>query len=539
VNLTLLLLPILLWIQAPSPPRAAITGRVVNGVTGVPVRNARIQLFSISDASSNSLGGGEALDAWTDSTGAFEFPNLRPGQFGLDVRKDGFWYDRSQLPDGAPDSFITLHDGEQKSKLLLRLTPWGVLSGRIKDEDGEPVRGIWVAAMVYNYTAKGRVLTAGMGDVTNDRGEYRMFQVAPGRYYLRAGTHPSEVHNRDGGTSYIPTFYPGVGEAAGASWIDLAAGQQVADLNFVVRRARLATISGRLMAPKDAVKTFVRLVTLDAAGSVTSILDLPLKRDNSFTASGVQSGAIELAAGYQLGDQRFGATLPLQVGSKDIDGIELHGIPPLTLHGRVLVEGGDVSPSGVQVSLLGTWAARDENGPREPAAVHADGNFTIADVSPAIYQVYLNGLNGIYWKDTRWGPGGGGAELVEGHLDLTLGAPPNAELTIVIGADPGQVSGTVSDADSKPLSAFVVLASVGAAPRRAFLSRSSGSGHFIIDNVPPGDYKLFAWREQVDYGRVMYDPEYLKPVESEGQEVRVEGNGKQVVDAKLTEKRPN
>jgi hypothetical protein len=286
-----------------------------------------------------------------------------------------------------------------------------------------------------------------------------------------------------------------------------------------------------VIVPQGAVKPYLQVISLDAFGGWTASVDWPLKRDNSFVFTGLQPGPIQLFGGYQVGERLFTGSVALQVGTEEISGIELRPVPPLKITGHVSVEGGSVNPSRVQVSL---------NGPRNNgfAEVREDGSFTFDNVVAAVYQVYLNGLDSVYEKAIRWGPSGNETDLVDGHLDLTAGVSAKALLSVVVGADPGQITGAVHDADLNPVSAWLVLVSAGSGRRHAYVVTSSGLGRFTLDNLPPGDYKLYAWRKQVDYGRILYDPDYLRSVESEGQSVHVDPHSKQTVDTKLIDKRP-
>jgi hypothetical protein len=305
-------------------------------------------------------------------------------------------------------------------------------------------------------------------------------------------------------------------------------------INFVLHRAHLTTIRGRLIAPPEAMRPFLQIATFNGLGGAIATSDWPLNRDHSFVISGLAKGSYELFAGYQMGDRHYAVNMPLELGSEDISGLELRPAPPSSLAGRVRVEGGNVSPSRLQVSL--------NSGSRttEAAWVHEDGNFVLPDVTPGAYIVYLNGLDGVYLKAVYWGPGGHGAELVDQHIDLTKGVPANTELSIVVGADPGQIIGTVRDADLKAvIGAWVVLASPAAADRRhAFFAISDQAGRYTFNNLPPGDYKLYSWRDQIDSGRAEHDATYLAPVESEGQDVHVDPHSQQALDTKVIDKRP-
>jgi hypothetical protein len=328
------------------------------------------------------------------------------------------------------DRLHTLDDGQKKDNVVLRLAPFGVITGRVRDEEGGPVPHMFVSAMVFSYAARGRILTARASATTDDRGEYRMFEVQPGRYCIGAGPVFARPKSAGDDTSYQTSYFPGVIDPTAATLVELAPGQQLSGINFVLHRAHLTTIRGRLIAPPEAMRPFLQIATFNGLGGAIATRDWPLNRDHSFVVSGLSKGSYELFAGYQIGDRHYAVNLPLELGSEDISGLELRPTPPSSLAGRVRVEGGNVSPSRLQVSL--------NSGSRttEAAWVHEDGSFVLPDVTPGAYIVYLNGLDGVYLKAVYWGPGGHGTELVDQHIDLTKPPPANAEFNIVVGADP-------------------------------------------------------------------------------------------------------
>ena len=78
--------------------------------------------------------------------------------------------------------------GQTTRDLLLRLTPAATISGRIRDPQGLPLVDVPVHLFRSSYDFQGRRSSQPAGGVrTNDRGEYRICWVTPGRYYLLAG----------------------------------------------------------------------------------------------------------------------------------------------------------------------------------------------------------------------------------------------------------------------------------------------------------------------------------------------------------------
>ncbi len=102
----------------------------------------------------------------------------------------------------------------------------GVIAGRITDEFGEPLANTAVSAMRYQTaTVSGRRRATACGDApTNDIGEFRLFGLGPGQYYLSA-TLPGSNSARRRRTLdevYAPTYYPGTPNAGTAQPLTIA-----------------------------------------------------------------------------------------------------------------------------------------------------------------------------------------------------------------------------------------------------------------------------------------------------------------------------
>ena len=57
-------------------------------------------------------------------------------------------------PDG-PSTPLSLSPGKHARDIVFRLTPNGVITGRVLDEDGEPVQGVSISAMRF-HTMRGK-----------------------------------------------------------------------------------------------------------------------------------------------------------------------------------------------------------------------------------------------------------------------------------------------------------------------------------------------------------------------------------------------
>src|SRR5437773_8409084 len=170
--------------EAAPPPAGLIAGRVLAADSGRPVKRARVF------ATAAELPGGRAM--LTDENGAFDLTELPAGRYTLTVSKSGFislsYGQRRPLQAGTP---LQLGDGQQLKGVDFHLPRGGVISGRVVDEDGEPVPGATVRVLRYQYLQGDRRLTPAGSGQTDDRGQYRVWGLMPGDYYVNALTRLS------------------------------------------------------------------------------------------------------------------------------------------------------------------------------------------------------------------------------------------------------------------------------------------------------------------------------------------------------------
>ena len=137
---------------------------------------------------------------------------------------------RPQQP-GTP---VTIADAQAAASVDLRLTRGGVITGHVHDEDGEALPRALVTVQRYQYVGGERQLRPAGADQTDDRGQYRVFGLPPGDYYVSATT-------------------TGLGELLGRGLQQLAAGigARAADAADAARRAaRTAERLGRTGADR-------------------------------------------------------------------------------------------------------------------------------------------------------------------------------------------------------------------------------------------------------------------------------------------------
>ena len=157
-----------------------------------PVRRATVRLTGETVSTPRLVG--------TNDDGRFVFDRLPAGRFTLSATKAGFvqTFHGSTRPGRGPGVPVAVADG-QTVDVAIKLLPGAVITGIITDGRGTPMPGVTVAAV--DTRASGGTALSPVRVVTDDRGVYRAFGLAPSEYLVSA----------------LPQLVPGRRDAAGRS----------------------------------------------------------------------------------------------------------------------------------------------------------------------------------------------------------------------------------------------------------------------------------------------------------------------------------
>jgi hypothetical protein len=137
--------------------------------------------------------------AQTDADGTYEFTELPAGRYTVNVSKTGFvslsYGQRRPLQAGTP---LQLADSQQLSGIDFRLPRGSVIAGHVMDETGDPMPGITVQVMRYQYAQGNRQLMPAGNAQTDDQGAYRVWGLNPGDYYVSAQSRTFNFGGRGG-----------------------------------------------------------------------------------------------------------------------------------------------------------------------------------------------------------------------------------------------------------------------------------------------------------------------------------------------------
>jgi hypothetical protein len=226
------------------PGTATLRGRVFAADSGQPLRKAQVRITSNGPGVAGQPP--ENRLATTDGGGAYEFTELRAGRYNLSAQKGSFiGLQYGQQRPFEPGKPLEILDGQTIEKVDFSLLRGGVITGRILDEFNEPISDVQVAALrAQNAGGTRRLMQAGRAGMTNDIGEFRLFALPPGEYYVTATLRNNQIGDTNDRSGYAPTYYPGTADIASAQRLTVAVGQSVTDLSLSLLSIRTARVSG-------------------------------------------------------------------------------------------------------------------------------------------------------------------------------------------------------------------------------------------------------------------------------------------------------
>ena len=407
------------------------------------------------------------------------------------------------------------------------------ISGRILDPQGRPAAIATVTAARLSYQEGRPTLVPMKTTTTNDRGEYRLYGLEPGEYFVRA--------EKDLAAGPARAYFPGSEDAISATKVVVSEGSEMAKTDFSLRSVARVKVSGTVT---NVVPGFQNLSSLPGAqnatqDSVRSALEAEaaqISRAPQFFLSPMDPGTIydgleplpnaltsaqdRVAGKFELRNVRSGtyelyaivqdrsATPPrsyvahttIYVGLQDMGGVALTIAPGAEVNGHVVYMG-NASPTATPVYVQ----LRPRDVLPKPAIaaglsalVADDGTFTISNVPELRYSLSIGPLpRDAYVADIRLG-----SRPVFDRGAVTISRQIRDNLDVVIAAPAGAIRGTVS-ASPQELAAGITVTLVpeeGRWENVALYKRTAvpRSGSFSFSNVTPGVYKLFAWERIPD-----------------------------------------
>jgi len=516
-----------------QPPEAeapgVIQGTVLSGGTGQALRRAQVVLKP-----ADSKGAG--LYQTTDESGSFVFPKVAPGRYSITVQRDGFLpLSAGRIGDYKMPPIFAMNSGETISSFVFRMTPSGVVSGKVKFDDAEPA--VNVAIQLYrSYYERGRHGYAAAANArTDDRGEYRVHGLDPGTYYVAAlyqspprpsgaeeQTRKDALGNPLPELSYAVTFYPQVQKMSEAVAVKVAPGDEVNGIDIFLTLVHTVHVRGQVLngIKGSAIASpgvTLRMNDSDNTASVSAPISVSVDKDQNFDIQGVTAGPyLLLASGAENGAALTGR-VPINIGDSDVAGADVVVGPESLWTGKVHMDDDDSTlPAGLMISLQ----PRRTTASPSQTSVSDTGEFAVPFVPDETYDLYvLNGPDNSYLKSIRVA----NSERLSQGLEASSGDAPPA-LDVRLGSQGGQVVGRAVTADPKVVASG---ASVALIPNPADgrvqayqTTHADEYGNFLLKGVPPGAYVVVAWLDSPPCE--VYNPDDLAACQAQGSSLSID-----------------
>jgi hypothetical protein len=535
-------------------------------------------------------GGTSALyGALTGVDGKFAFPSVSPGRYQLVSTSPGYVpaeYGQKRMKGAGLPLVVTA--GQAMPGLRIEMVPTGAISGRVTDPYGQPIAIADVFVLKSSYQEGQRILTQVLSAKTDERGEFRLFWLTPGTYYLNVvvpdtpnqadvimnseninpptsligvRTILRDVLSRPIGTgaaeneSHVPVYYPSTTNPLQARPIEIRPGEDIRGVYITVGVVRTFHVRGVVsnFVAGAGMQGQTRLIPTDPAWPP---IQTPLDSNTGkFDYGRVVPGSYVLYVQVRPPNATSPAdvqwtTMPLEVREQDVDNLTLVPRAAINLPGKVVVDGQPAD--GAMPSTGGLFLGMrpdpliTQQAPSPSTRVSPDGTFVLAGAIAGNYRVYAPpllspnnpallgglppapaGLENSYIKSIRVG----GADVLDSGVRLV----PVEGLTmeIVIGTNAGILEGQVTR-DGKPAADVTVGMLPNIASARGYRTDmhrtilTDASGHFQLRGLPPGDYKIFAW-EDADKDAIM-DLDFVRSYEEKGTRLEIADGEKKNIE---------
>ena len=563
--------------QQRQSPKASIEGVIARIGSGEPIAGVQVTLSRVAavpfdaapaaDTAATLQTSAPALIPSTasDREGKFFFRDLDPGSYRLTAARNGYVrQEYGQRVIGGQGTMVTLVEGQAMRDVAFRLTPAGNVSGHVRNFAGEPVTGLRVQILRSAYDGSGKRALQTVGTTrTDDRGEYRLYWVTPGRYYLNVGLGDPDQRaegrspNLVAAQPYPTTYYPGTLDPSKASILDVQPGAELSGIDFVLAEQDLYRIRGTVtdartgkppeglelsIAPRQGDVSFgfsLRNQTYNPAngtfefrnvapGSYWIRANTVLNPDTPITPNAAPRTVAEVF--LNLISSRPAAQAAVDISGSDLENVALTLTSGVSIRGLLTVEGQELSTlagfDGIHVELMPTTPNKYVHLPRP---MQPDGAFSLDNVYFGEYRLRVNyPQQDVYVKEARLDS----IDLLS--EPLLISAPTSATLSIVLSSKAGQIDGTLVNEQSRPLPGLQTVLIPDQSRNRIDLYKTAvtdQNGHFTIRGITPGEYKIFAWEAMEPFA--YFDSDFVRQSEQRGKPVSISEASKVTAEVKV------
>ena len=469
--------------QIPTGPYR-IAGVVVNARGGNPLARTRV---TIMDAKIRQ----NIQYVITSDDGRFEF-HVPAGKFALQGAKRGFISAAYNQHDQFSTAIVTGAEIDA-GHLTLRLSPNAVLTGRVLDEFGEPVRSAQIIIYRENRSSGISRISRYRGATTYDQGRYEVTPLDEGTYFVSAkatpwyAVHPIATSEGNANApvqvdsaldvAYPITYYGDTTESDEATPIPVRGGDRLeADIHLNPAPAlhllfHVAGNGGQVNLPQLRRPSFDGMEDVEP-GNVQNV------SPGVYELTGIAAARYMVRMPDSNGQLKEPTAVNL-TSSQELDGSSGNATSKV----KITVEGAGAAGQRIQIGL------RNSKGRTITAEMDAKGEVNFTDIIPGKYDVLAGSQNEVYTVERIAWEGGTTAGR---SLNVPTGASLSVSIALVGGSV--RVEGFAKRDGKGFAGAMVVLIPKNPEANHDRFRRDQTDldGSFSLFNVSPGSYTVIA-----------------------------------------------
>ncbi len=472
-------------------PGGELRGLVVSATSEEVLKGVVVSLRLLTSSEADE---GPVITTVTGLDGQFGFSNLPKGDYELAFSKSGY-----QAPRDSRQ-LVTVRENTSHKNVLVRLRRSVVIAGRIVNGEGEPLSGARVVAYRLRHRAQKPFLQPRGSKVSNDLGEYRIFDLPEGKYVVGASVMSPELPRGVLTLEHGATFYPGTAEPSQAMPMNLRWGGEATGIDLELRSVPATVVSGTVFDATTGTacaSCSIRFARQESDFTFPIPYLLRTADSGVFVARGLEPGSYLLTASTSGFKPRIGSQ-SLQLSEGSVQEVVLSVTNGVSISGTI--DWNDSTSTHKQTEL-GSSDVRVQLHPQSgnvggmvSATVRrGEESFALEGIPPGAYRVELTSLPAAaYLKSVSLG----GCKLAA--PTIVVSDMPVTGLELGVSFDAATLQGRVSAAESGPPKMLqrgtIVLVPLGRSSgyAKTVQGHYGPDGAFVIGSLPPGSYYAFA-----------------------------------------------
>ncbi|HEX8475427.1 MAG TPA: carboxypeptidase-like regulatory domain-containing protein [Pyrinomonadaceae bacterium] len=445
--------------------------------------------------------------ATTDGEGRYTINNVPAGRYTIVPFAPTYMFGSSERAWQSGKA-VNIAPGEMVNDIDFTLTRGGVITGRITDAEGKPVIGQYVQAASVSEENGVHTTSYARPRATDDRGIYRHYGLAPGRYRISVGEDKDNMVFLGGAgrTHYARTFYPGVSEESQGKLVEVTSGGEATGIDITLgTRVKTYRVEGRVVdaetnLPVANARIMYGMLVNDSPNHVgaTSGGQMSGAR-GEWKLEGIVPGRYALVAHLDNQSDMYGEQATFEVTEADVSNVVVKMQRGTSLSGVAVIEGGGDQAALARLSRLSIYIHPFEGGDAPGSfltltgRVNPNRSFYIGGIRPGKVRLGLLGTPETKGFTLVRVERANGVVPPDG-IDLSSGTPAT-DVRLILAYGNAVVRGQVRIENGVlPANANMMVSGrrVGSEPGAGFVraSRVDARGAFVLDGLAAGEYEL-------------------------------------------------